>query len=141
MTILKWSAMICASVFVTAALTTNAQSFASYVCTVKDLNGLREDGTIETDSAHLWIKEGSTFVVERKTGKMSGDLSTDNWPGRIEVLDLGSSSQSYEAIHVTPPHIRVRLVVIKEYKKGNAKPFLVVDDTRMFTGTCRHGGG
>jgi hypothetical protein len=133
--------MVCASVFLTAAFSRNAHSFVSYVCNIEHVNRLSEDGTIDTDIEHPWIKQGSTFVVERETGKMSGDLTTENWPGRIEVLDQGSSSQSYKAIHVNPPHIRVRLVVIREYEKVNAKPFLVVDDTRMFTGTCRHGGG
>jgi len=62
MKVLKWSAMIYASLFLTAAFTTKAHSFVSYVCTVKEISGLSGDGTIDTDRSHPFVM-GSPSVL------------------------------------------------------------------------------
>jgi hypothetical protein len=139
----KWLGAACLFVALTAtfpksASPTSAIPFASYVCTVKNVYALKKEGTLEENATHLLVSEGSTFVVERKTGRMLGDLSSTGWIGRNEVLDLGSGSQSYKALYVSPPHVHVRLLLIKEYEEGDEKPFLFVEDTDIYTGLCRH---
>jgi hypothetical protein len=64
------------------------ENSSGYNCTIKNWRTLQKDGETEPRSA-VGV---SSFVVDRASGRMLGDLSSQIWEHR--VLDPGSNQQS-----------------------------------------------
>lgn len=86
---------------------------------------------------------GKEFTVERKTGLMAGALK-NSYITRPEVIDFGSDDNSYKVVTTLRKEQGVGrgsntyLLVVSEYKRRPAKPFLFVDNDEVYFGTCNH---
>ena len=79
------------------------------------------------------------FVIDRASGRMLGGTTPPPW--KHAVWDRGSDQQSFKAVYTSSAgFLNVQLLQIKEYEQGPVKPFLLIDGTAMFTGTCTHLG-
>ena len=109
------------------------ENSSGYNCTIKDLRTLQKDGGTEPRSpAGL-----SSFIVDRASGRILGDLSSQVW--KHQVLDPGSNQQSFKALYVSSGgFMHVRLLQVMEFESGPLKPFLFVDGSWVFSGTCTH---
>jgi hypothetical protein len=109
------------------------ENSSGYNCTIKDLRTLGKDGGTQPRSA----AGISSFVVDRASGRILGDLSSQVW--KHQVLDPGSDQQSYKALYVSSGgFMNVRLLQVMEFESGPVKSFLFVDGSWVFSGTCTH---
>jgi hypothetical protein len=109
------------------------ENSSGYNCTIKDLRTLEKDGGTQPRS----MAGVSSFVVDRATGRILGDLSSRVW--KQQVLDPGSNQQSYKALYVSSAgFVHVRLLQVMEFESGPVKPFLFVDGFWAYSGTCTH---
>jgi hypothetical protein len=107
------------------------ENSSGYNCTIKDLRTLQKDGGTEPRS----MAGISSFIVDRASGRILGDLTSQVW--KHQVLDLGSNQQSYKALYLSSGGFtHVRLLQVMEFESGPSKPFLFVDGSWVFTGTC-----
>jgi hypothetical protein len=108
---------------------------AGYKCNVKHSLQLGKDGSLKPRALGDRKME---FVIDRASGRMLGDLASTIW--NIEVLDRGSDKQSYKVLYTSQPgpFLYIQLLQIEEEENGPVKPFLLVDSTEIYTGTCTH---
>jgi hypothetical protein len=114
-----------------------AVAFSGYKCTIQHSLNLGQDGSTQPHpAAQSYLKK--EFIVDRASGRMLGDISS-NLLWKHEVRDLGSDKDSYKSIYTTqPPYVHVRILQILEFQDGPVKPFLLIENTAMHTGTCAH---
>lgn len=79
-------------------------------CEVLDSKSLGNGTLQSTDFSNLYI--GNKFILDKKTGKMLGDLQNHNSNGEPTVLDYGSDKQNYKAITVYKPYTQVELIQV-----------------------------
>jgi hypothetical protein len=109
------------------------ENSSGYNCTVKDFRTLQQDGTTQPRSA----AGISRFTVDRASGRILGDLSSQVW--KHQVLDPGSNRQSYKTLYVSSGgFVHIRLLQVMEFESGPVKSFLFVDGPWVFSGTCTH---
>jgi hypothetical protein len=55
-----------------------------------------------------------------------------------QVLDNGSSQQSFKALYLSSPYVHVRVLVVQEFDEGKSKSksFALLDDGDFISGTC-----
>jgi hypothetical protein len=108
-----------------------------YTCTVKQSLALQKDGSTRPHRNEQAFRNGE-FTVDRKTGQMRGVVDSQAW-GKHEVWDRGSDEASYKSIYaLPPPDVEIALLQIRELRDEADKPFLLVVDTSLLTGTCTH---
>ena len=107
---------------------------AGYKCNIKHSLQLGKDGAAEPRAlGDLKIE----FVIDRASGRMLGGTAATVW--KYEVLDYGSSQQSYKVLYTSQAgFLHIQLLQIEEFEDGPVKPFLIVDSTEVHTGTCTH---
>jgi hypothetical protein len=104
-----------------------------YICKIVTVGFLQDDGTLEFRAKDPWV--GMTFAVDRGSGSIIGDAaSTNGW--HAQVLDPGSEGQGFKMIATTSALIHVQYLDVAEYVPGAVKPFVLMDDTTVKTGTC-----
>jgi hypothetical protein len=108
----------------------------SYVCSVSSLKTLRDDGALTADNPKDPIT-GQEFTVDRITGKIIGKyLESTGYQTR--VLDSGSDQQSFKMIGTSSPgYLHVLYLQIDEFRKARLKPFVLVDNSLVYSGTCQ----
>jgi hypothetical protein len=125
-----------------ATCTAFAQPLRDYRCTIERLAGPDEDKK-QLLEPRTKLYQGREFTVERRTGLMAGALK-NSYVTRPEVIDLGSSENSYKVITTLRQDqgagrgSNAYLLVINEYKQGPRKPFVYVDNDDVYFGTCVH---
>ena len=79
------------------AMSANAASADAYKCYVKNQKKLNDSGELVDfwgeETVGVMTKE---FVVDKQTGRMSGELKNHNAFGEPQVLDLGSARRAYK---------------------------------------------
>jgi len=106
-----------------------------YVCTVESFNRLTNEGTLVGNAKDPII--GQEFTVDRKSGKIIGKY-IGSAGFNTEVLDSGSGNQSFKVLARNPwGFLHVLYLEIQEFHKEPRKPFLLVDASIVYTGTCQ----
>lgn len=118
-------------------VSSNSWGFDSYKCTIKSVVEVSSDGVIQ-DYEQFQFQVGKEFVIDRTTGRAMGAISNHNAIGFPQVLDPGSSEQSFKAVTFFKPNPMVDYLVVKEYVESNAKPFFFMTWTHLYTGLCEH---
>ncbi|MDB4219709.1 hypothetical protein N9782_05505 [Emcibacteraceae bacterium] len=117
-------------------LISNPAFSKNYKCTIKDIKKFEypnSSGELKNDTTILG--SAKEFVVDRETGRMSGDINNYNAAGEPEVLSIGSKGDAYTAI-TTYKTGYAQLLNIKEYYDGKQKPFLFASISNIYTGLC-----
>jgi hypothetical protein len=127
--------MLAAGMVIIGSMSALAQA-SGYKCTIKQSLKLEKDGS--TQPHHLAdTYRNKEFIVDRASGRVLGDISYQVW--NHQVLDSGSDEQSYKSIYTSQGKYRhIDVLQIEEFQEGAAKPFLLMQGTDMFTGTCTH---
>jgi hypothetical protein len=110
----------------------------SYSCEVKSIRLLDEDGTAglvgeRYQSGHL----GSTFVIDRYTGRMLGQLKNHDGLDQPEVMDFGSDKQSLKVITTYGPYVYIDYLIVEIYVDALDKPFMFISSSTIYTGLCK----
>ena len=110
----------------------------SYSCEVKSIRLLDEDGTAglvgeRYPSHHL----GSTFVIDRFTGRMLGGLKNYDGSDQPEVMDFGSEKQSLKVITTYGPYVYIDYLLVNIYADSLAKSFMYISGSKIYTGLCK----
>jgi len=80
---------------------------------------------------------GQEFTVDRKSGKITGKY-IGSTGFNAEVLDSGSDKQSFKVLARNPwGFLHVLYLEIQEFHKEHRKPFLLVDASIVYAGTCQ----
>ena len=85
---------------------------------------------------------GQRFTINRETGAIGGSAAFRVGEGQdwrtVEVLDRGSSQQSFKLLAVSSGRLpTVIYVEVKEEAPGAAKPFMHYENWKLTLGTCR----
>lgn len=115
----------------------------AYTCQVSHVYHLTDDGSLERlPPLEATMKEHS-FSVSRETGMLTGNsLTLDTSRAKsTRVLAKGSTKNSFTAVADfgaseigTHPY---QYIEIQEFFKGGAKPFRVMGEVGIVTGTCK----
>jgi len=118
-------------------LASNPAFSMGYKCEVKSGKWFAFDDASGKLIEHPLVEQGhyKDFVVDRVSGRMIGDLSNSNSFGEPQVLHMGDEEYSYRAITVYM-NSTVALLQVLEYHEGFQKPFLFIDGTNVFSGSC-----
>jgi hypothetical protein len=122
-----------------------AASFAgesAYVCEVSNVYGLSEIQTLTTLPAIATELKKHKISVSRATGQVIAESTVDTSKAKeVRVLSKGSRENAFRAIAdfgVFPNGARpFRLLEIQEFAAGPLKPFLLVTEIGVVTGTCK----
>ncbi|OZG71837.1 hypothetical protein BTA51_19645 [Hahella sp. CCB-MM4] len=115
--------------------------FADFKCQVKESMTLSDTGVMDRTSNVAKINNGKEFTVNRSTGIITGGGFTNNMSGTSpRVLDVYEPSEnSYKAITIYEPNYTVDYLEIKEYVKGDKKPFIFKGAWgSIITGVCSY---
>lgn len=125
--------------FFPAATYAHAQD---YKCTINRLSVAGdEDDKFTTHSKKIYI--GKEFTVERRTGVMSGSLK-NSFLTAPEVVDFGSTENSFKVVATMRREqgigegSNVFSLVINEFVAEPRKPFIFLENDRVYLGTCLH---
>jgi hypothetical protein len=112
----------------------------SYSCEIKGELLLTDDGVLRSENE---IYLGSKFNVERKSGVVLGeDIGNSSYPTK-QVIDMGSSEQSYKLIWISREVIGFEgaynsvYLNIQEYNPNFLKPFTLNLGSRTLSGICK----
>lgn len=117
----------------------------TYECTVVQAVGVNDSGDIDLASAKRPILKdyiGQKFVIQRASGKISGDIVTNQTPNTvsIKVMNNQTGSNAYRVISNFGPNPSILYIQVNDYgQPSNAKsiPFIGFRWSEAFTGTCR----
>jgi hypothetical protein len=110
--------------------------FSGYKCNIKHSLQLGKDGSAQQHELADAYRN-KEFVIDRTSGRMLGGTTAATW--KHEVWDRGSDKQSFKAVYTSSAgFLHVQLLQIREFENGVVKPFLLVDGTEIFMGTCTH---
>ena len=118
-------------------VSSGAWGFGGYKCTIKSAVEVNDEGVIEDNKLYR-LAVGKDFTIDRLTGRMVGELSNHSAYGSPEILDSGSTVQSFKVLTVRHPRVFVDYLVVKEFVDSKEKPFYFTTDTSTFTGLCEH---
>jgi hypothetical protein len=86
---------------------------------------------------------GKEFTVERRTGLMVGPLK-NSFVTKPQVIDYGSDQNSFKVVTTMKAQegagygSSTHVLIVKEFIKGPAKPFMFADNDEVYFGTCVH---
>lgn len=117
------------------SMSTADAGLEGYVCTVVAFSRLTTDGSMTSDAKDPIV--GKEFTVDRKSGKIVGRyIGSTGFD--TQVVDGGSDKQSFKVFAKNPwGFLHVLYLEIQEYQKGPRKPFLLVDGSVVYSGTCQ----
>ena len=112
-------------------------SQSTYVCEIKQIMELSDDGELIKHSGVYKSLVGSKFTIDRESGDMIGLPFTTKSYKTITVLNKGSNEMSYKSITIShPPNRWIMYIQVKEFVKGKLKPFWGNDGGNIFSGQC-----
>ena len=113
-------------------------AFNDFKCTIKDAVHLEENGTLnhETDIVAGYL--GREFVVNRKTGLITGAGITNSMSGQMPtVFDYLPQENGYKSVTLNKPNNTVDYLQINQYSENKEKPFFFKGAFgTMLSGTC-----
>ena len=86
---------------------------------------------------------GKQFTIERRTGLMAGALK-NSYITSPQVIDYGSKGNSYKVVTTLKPGeglgpgSNLYALVVDEFVEEAKKPFVFLENERVFFGTCEH---
>ena len=113
-----------------------------YKCKIERLSFASGD----SGSSYETYKElylGKEFTVDRKSGVMVGELK-NSYVTRPQVIDFGSSENSYKVVTTMRTDqgagagSNIYALNIEEFESGPKKPFVFMENNRIFFGFCEH---
>jgi hypothetical protein len=118
-------------------LVSNAEAAKlAYTCVIKAVYDLGDQGYLRPSA---WNKDfgGDAFSVSRLTGQIIGTVVPTLNATSTEVINQGGSAWSFRAIVRFEKSLQ--LIEIKEFKKGENKPFVVASmgGAGIVTGVCK----
>lgn len=133
---LRAGQLLKAIVAVFLLLSTSTTAFAvGYECTVKGAYDVDKPGVLAKNKFGSSMV-GSTFNVDRTSGRATGALQNFNASGEPKIIDPGSREQAFKVITVYGSLPAVDYLQIKEYVKS-PKPFFFYNSIGfIFSGTC-----
>jgi hypothetical protein len=120
----------------------SAGDFA-YTCEVRHVYSLANNGSLETLPALEKTMKENSFSVSRETGALIGNSLTldTSFAKSTRVINRGAKENSFTAVadlgafeNGTHPYQYIR---IEEFRKGAAKPFVVMGEVGIVTGICQ----
>ena len=117
-------------------------AFASdgYKCEIKQALGLSDEGGLTKGGvASAVLEMNSTFIVDRGTGRLIGSKGFSNENGQFgqpQVIDDGSSEQSFKVLTIYKPRTSVAFLEIREFEKSKKKPFIYFGAGLIVSGIC-----
>lgn len=114
-----------------------------YTCNVTHIYYLQADGSLKAVPLVEEIAKKHSFNVSRVTGALTGESASLDTSGAREtrVLSRGSKENSFRAIAdfgVFPNGTRpYQLIEIQEFDQGPDKPFILMGELGIVTGSCR----
>ena len=104
----------------------------SFRCTVKHYYELKADGQLIEKNSY---PKGCSFVVEKSTGKIIGDVFDNT--GDYQVKVIGNGSGSYKVFSFSEKRNVAESLSIITRQEGKQKPFVGIDFLQAIaTGTC-----
>ena len=132
--------LVLALILAMALSGTSQGGVLAYKCEVLHEMDLAIYGTLKDSSRPLY--KGGIFHIERVTGTvMGGGLGNSAYPTKI-IVDPGNSEMSYKLLarshEMCGPQGSQNAVYIQvqEFEEGRIKPFVVVINSHVLTGTC-----
>jgi len=113
--------------------TTHASN--NFNCIVTDATDVDKNGMLQNKYVAKNYT-GSTFVVDRETGKMIGDISNYNSNAKPVTHNYFPDENGFKAITTYSPHPAVDYLFIQEYVEKAKKPFLYLSSSTLISGTC-----
>ena len=107
-----------------------------YICKIAGVTSL-ENGVLVGDQGSLYrIYRDSTIYIDRRSGEITGPwmLDVKDSGYRINILDKGSSSNSFKALAVGGPH--VYYIEVIEFDRTSKKSFLIYNNKTLWHGLC-----
>jgi hypothetical protein len=112
----------------------------SYSCEVKGEFFLTDEGILKPENM---IYFGSKFNVERKSGVvLGGGIGNSSYPTK-QVIDMGSTHQSYKLVWISREVIGIKgsfnsvYLNIQEYNSNYLKPFTLNLGSKTLSGVCK----
>ncbi len=124
--------------FLTAISTTALAGESGYICEIKEVRVLSDNGTTINSDEHSEQYEERNFSINRQNGEMIGmPFTTSNFKD-ITVLDHGGESASYKAMATaTEPTLSAMYIYVAEHFDGRDKPFWgTANGTQIYSGLC-----
>jgi len=116
-----------------------AEKIKSFACKVTSVHAVSENGDIVNDTDHLKSQIGSTFNVDRKTGKV---ISKNKFLGSeakksIDVINEPDKNSYYAVYKSYGPYKMVGYLYIANHRSWNKKPFTYTSAGEyVYSGYC-----
>ena len=113
-----------------------------YKCTIERYSSI-DGNTSDSESMYVKLYIGKEFTVERKTGLMAGALK-NSYVNKPLVVDFGSSDNSYKVVNYMKLEqgvgygTNIYALTIEEFAETKNKPFLFLQNSKVFFGKCVH---
>lgn len=129
--------IISGSICLFVLLTSFGVNAAGYKCIVIDGKQVSEDGKLISLDDFFSPTIGKEFVVDRETGKIISKTFGNSHADNIEVLDQGSSENSFKSIAHYGPNRTISYLVINQFHEQKAKSFTYWHTFgAIYSGTC-----
>jgi len=119
-------------------LTASYSSYAinDFKCVVKEVYKLDDSGKLVTEAGFVTPDVGSSFIVNRQSGQITGEKITNTMSGVMpKVYDVLPSENYYKAITVY--QYTIDYLEIQTNKKSKEKPFVYKGAFgEVITGLC-----
>ncbi|WP_076587990.1 hypothetical protein [Vibrio ostreicida] len=114
----------------------SAFAINDFKCVVKEVYKLDESGKLITKAGFVTPDVGSTFIVNRQSGQITGEKITNTMSGVMpKVYDVLPSESNYKA--VTVYLYTIDYIEIQSHKKSKEKPFVYKGAFgEVITGLC-----
>lgn len=115
----------------------SAQAAGDYRCLVSAAFQVNPQG--ERNEEILAPMIGAEFTVDRSSGLMVGDLK-NSYVTSPKVIDSGSEENSFKVLTLMKNDItsNVYVLTIEEFQDGPIKPFVFLNNSYVYHGTCEH---
>tara|TARA_R100000656_G_scaffold71141_1_gene53342 strand:- start:838 stop:1242 length:405 start_codon:yes stop_codon:yes gene_type:complete len=119
-------------------LSFSAYAVNDFKCTVKDAVNLENNGTLNHKSDLVSGYLGKEFVVNRRTGVITGAGISNVMSGKMPtVYDYLPNENGYKVVTLYTPNNTIDYLQINQYSNGKEKPFFFKGTFgEMLSGTC-----
>jgi len=113
----------------------------SYECTIKNVYSTKGNGDIY-ETPPIWKDNfiGEKFYVSRTSGSIVGSTLPTDTANKVIVVNKGSNSYDFQSIAIwndDEANSEWQVVSIKEFVKGELKPFIAFAAPGITTGICK----
>jgi len=121
---------------VTVSIAVCLASPFQYMCEIKNVFEVSDEGTLRRyNGESAWV--GQKIAIDRHTGRVIGRMFDNDTASTIQILDHGSSEQSFKLLSVCKgAYIQTDFLTVNEYSKTPKKPFVGVRDSTTYSGLC-----